>query len=120
MITKNRDFPGGPVAKTLLPVQKAQVPSLVRDLDPHSQLRVHVLQLKTPCVTTKTHVNKLSQVKINIKNTKNKLKLQREVLHHRLNVHEFEQALGVGDGQGGLACCSPWGRKESDTTERLN
>ena len=40
--------------------------------------------------------------------------------HHRLNEHEFEQALGVGDGQGGLACCSPWGLKESDTTERLN
>ena len=36
--------------------------------------------------------------------------------HHRLNGHEFEQALGVGDGQGGLACCSPWGRKESDMT----
>ena len=33
---------------------------------------------------------------------------------------EFEQAPGVGDGQGNLACCSPWGRKESDTTERLN
>ena len=37
--------------------------------------------------------------------------------HHRLNGDEFEQALGVGDGQGGLACCSPWGRKELDTTE---
>ena len=37
-----------------------------------------------------------------------------------LNGHEFEQALGVGDGQGDLACCSPWGRKEADTTERLN
>ena len=34
--------------------------------------------------------------------------------------HEFEQALGFGDGQGSLAYCSPWGRKESDTTERLN
>ena len=33
---------------------------------------------------------------------------------------EFEQALGDGDGQGGLACCSPWGPKESDTTEKLN
>ena len=33
---------------------------------------------------------------------------------------EFEQALGVGDGQGSLACCSPWGCKELDTTERLN
>ena len=40
--------------------------------------------------------------------------------HHRLNGHEFEQAMGVGDGQGGLACCSSWGHKESDITERLN
>ena len=40
--------------------------------------------------------------------------------HRRLDGHEFEQALGVGEGQGGLACCSPWGRKESDTTERQN
>ena len=40
--------------------------------------------------------------------------------HHRLDRHEFEQALGVGDGQGSLACCSPWGQKELDTTERLN
>ena len=36
--------------------------------------------------------------------------------HRRLDRHEFEQGPGVGDGQGGLACCSPWGRKESDTT----
>ena len=40
--------------------------------------------------------------------------------HHRLNGHEFEQTPGVGDGQGGLARCSPWGHKESDTTEGLN
>jgi len=40
--------------------------------------------------------------------------------HHQLNGHKFEQALGVGDGQGGLACCSPWGRRELDTTEGLN
>ena len=39
--------------------------------------------------------------------------------HHQLNGHGFEQALGVGDGQGGLACC-PGGCKESDTTEQLN
>ena len=37
--------------------------------------------------------------------------------HHQLDGHEFEQALGVDDG---LACCSPWGRKELDTTEQLN
>ena len=40
--------------------------------------------------------------------------------HHWLNGHEFEQASGVGDGQGSLVCCSPLGCKESDTTERLN
>ena len=40
--------------------------------------------------------------------------------HHRLNGHEFEWTPGAGDGQGGLACCNPWGRRELDTTERLN
>ena len=40
--------------------------------------------------------------------------------HHRFNGHEFEQALRDGEGQGSLACCSPWGHKELDTTERLN
>ena len=40
--------------------------------------------------------------------------------HHRLNGHEFEWTPGVGDGQGGLACCNSWGCKESDRTERLN
>ena len=37
--------------------------------------------------------------------------------HHWLNAHESEQAPGVGDGQGSLACCSPWDRKESDTSK---
>ena len=40
--------------------------------------------------------------------------------HHRLNGHGCGWTLGVGDGQGGLACCSSWGHKESDTTEQLN
>ena len=40
--------------------------------------------------------------------------------HHQLDGHEFGWTPGVGDGQGGLACCSSWGRKESDVTERLN
>ena len=39
---------------------------------------------------------------------------------HRFNGHEFEQTLGDREGQGSLACCSPWGRKESHMTERLN
>ena len=40
--------------------------------------------------------------------------------HHRPNGHEFEQTLGDSEGQGSLACCSPWDCKEMDTTERLN
>ena len=40
--------------------------------------------------------------------------------HHRLDGHELEQATGVCDGQGSLACCSPWGHKQSDTTEGMN
>ena len=40
--------------------------------------------------------------------------------HHPLDGQEFEQVPGVGDGQGNLVCCSPWGRKESDMTEQLN
>ena len=38
--------------------------------------------------------------------------------HYRLNGHEFEQVWGFGEGQGGLVCCSPWGCKDSDTTEQ--
>ena len=40
--------------------------------------------------------------------------------HHRLDGREFEWTPGVGDGQGGLACCNSWSRKESDTTEQMN
>ena len=40
--------------------------------------------------------------------------------HHQLNGHEFVQTLGDGGEQGSLVCCSPWGRKELDTTEQLN
>ena len=39
---------------------------------------------------------------------------------HRLNGHEFEKTPGIGDGQGGLTCCRPWGPKKVDTSEQLN
>ena len=45
---------------------------------------------------------------------------QQRMRHHQLAGREFQLALGVDDGQGGLVCCSPWGRKELDMTERLN
>ena len=40
--------------------------------------------------------------------------------HHQRNGHEFEQAPGESDGQGGVACCSPWGLRESDTTKQMS
>ena len=40
--------------------------------------------------------------------------------HHQLNGHEYGYTLGLGNGQGGLVCCSSWGHKESDMTEQLN
>ena len=40
--------------------------------------------------------------------------------HHRLNGHGFEQVLGDGEGRGSLVCCSPWGLRELDMSERLN
>ena len=43
-----------------------------------------------------------------------------DVWHHQLNGHESEQITGDSDGQGRLACCSPWDQKESDMTEQLN
>ena len=53
---------------------------------------------------------------------KEKGKTEDEIIvwHHQLNGHELEQTPGDGEGQGSLTCCSPWGHKESDTTEQLN
>ena len=67
-----------------------------------------------------THCKRLMVGKIEGRKRRAMTKDEMVGWHHRLDRHEFEQALGVGDGQGGLACCSPWGRKESDTTEQLN
>ena len=70
-----------------------------------------------------THRNPLHSYTLIMRKQKEKLRKQFHSpfgWHHRLNGHEFELALGVGDGQGSLACCSIWGHKESDTTERLN
>ena len=49
--------------------------------------------------------------------TENDISLDVIGWHHQLDGHKFEQALGVGDGQESQVCCSPWGHKESDTTE---
>ena len=51
---------------------------------------------------------------------RDRLILKNWFMHHQFNGHEFEQTPGDGEGQGDLACCDSWGRKESDTTEPLN
>ena len=55
-----------------------------------------------------------------IENKRRKGRTQDEMVgwHHQLNGQEFDQTLGDGEGQGSLVCCSPWGRKESDTRQR--
>ena len=58
--------------------------------------------------------------KIECRRRRGKQRMRLVGWHHQLNGHELEQAPGVGDGQGGLVCCSPLGRKESNTTEQLN
>ena len=57
--------------------------------------------------------------KIEGRRRRGQLRMRMVGCHHWLDGHEFEPTPGVGDGQGSLACCSPWGRKESDTTEWL-
>ena len=63
---------------------------------------IHEIIFKSPCIRTVY------------------IRLMMAGWHHGLNGHESEWTPGDGDGQGGLACCDSWGRKESDTTERLN
>ena len=58
--------------------------------------------------------------KIEGRKTRGQQRIEMVEWHHQLVRHDFEQALGDGEGQGSLAFCSPWGCKESDTTEQLN
>ena len=62
----------------------------------------------------------LEKIQMLAKEEKGMIELEMVGWHHQLDGHEFEQALGIGDRQGSLVCCSPWGRKELDMTEQLN
>ena len=66
------------------------------------------------------HEKTLMLGKIEGRRRRGRQKMRMVGRHHRLNEHGFGWTPGVGDGQGGLACCGSWGCKESDTTERLN
>ena len=98
--------------------------SILREISPEYSLEGLMLKLKLP------YFGYLMQTANSLEKTlmldkiegKRKRGWQDEMLgsHHQLNGHEFEQTLGNGEEQGSLACCSPWGFKESDMTERLN
>ena len=90
---------------------------------------IHLVTDHTLLVTDHTEILLIAYEKTNVPTSFVKKKILKAALTLNMDWldtflyecgHESEQAPGDGDGQGGLACCSPWGRKESDTTERLN
>ena len=98
--------------------------SLLKEISPEYSLEGLTLKLKLQYFghlmrSTDTLEKALMLGKIEGGRRRGRLRM-RWLDDHWLNGHEFEQAPGVGDGQGGLACCNSWGRKESDTTEGLN
>ena len=99
--------------------------SILKEISPEYSLEGLVLKLKLRyCGQLMRRTDSLEKTlmlgKTEVRNVKGTTEDAMFGWHHRLDGHESEQAPGVGDGQGGLTCCSPWGRKESDTTEQLN
>ena len=96
--------------------------SILKEISPEYSLEGLMLKLKLQYFghlmqTTNSLEKTLMLGKIEGRKRKGATEHERVGWHQRLDGHEFEQALGVGDGQVRLACCRPWGRKESDTTE---
>jgi len=99
--------------------------SILREISPENSLEGLMLKLKLPILWPPDAKNRLIWKYPDAGNDwrweeKGMTKDEMAGWHHQLNGHGFEQAPGFGDGQGSLACYSPRGRKESDTTERLN
>ena len=88
--------------------------SILKEISPEYSLEVLMLKLKLfgHLIEKPLMLGKIED--------RRKWGRQRMRWHHQLCGHEFEQAQEVGDGQGDLACCSPWSCRESDTTEQLN
>ena len=96
--------------------------SILKEISPEYSLEVLMLKLKLQYfghLTRRTDLLEKTLMLGNIEGRRRRGTTEDEMVgwHHRLDEHELEQALGVGDGQGSLACCSPWGRKELDMTE---
>ena len=99
--------------------------SILKEISPEYSLEGLMLQLKLQYFghlmwRTDSLEKTLMLRKIEVRGRRGWQRMRWVGWNHQLNGHEFEQALRVGDGQGSLACCSPWGHKESDTIEWLN
>ena len=98
--------------------------SMLKEISPEYSLEGLILKLKLQCfVHLMCRTDSLEKTMMLGKIEGRRRRGQQDEMvgwRHRLDRHEFEWTPGVGDGQGGLVCCHPWGHKESDTTERLN
>ena len=94
--------------------------SIIKEINPEYSLEEQMLKLKLQYFgQLMRKVNSLEKIlilgKIESRSRRGRQRMRWLNGIHQLNGHEFEQTPGVGDGQGGLVCCSPWGRKELDT-----
>ena len=97
--------------------------SILKEISPEYSLEGLMLKLKLQYfghLMWRTDLLEKTLILVNTEGRRRGWQRMRWLYVHWLDGHEFEQALGIGDGQGGLACCSPWGHKECDTTEWLN
>ena len=109
--------------KTLESPLDCQIKSILKEINPEYSLERLILKLKLQYFGHLIQrVDSLEETLIKIEDRRRSGWTEDEMVgwHHQLNAHEFEQAPGVGEGQGSLVCCSPWGCKESNVTERLN
>ena len=108
----------------LLRVPQESLKSILKEISPEYSLEVLILKLKLQYFGHLKWRNLIGKDPDARKDWRQEKKGTTEDKmfgwHHWLNGHEFEEALGVGNGQGSLACCSLWGHKELDTTEKLN
>ena len=99
--------------------------SILKEISPEYSLEGQMLKLKLQYfghLMWRTDLFEKTLMLAKIKGMRRRGKQRDEIVgwHHWLDEHEFEQAPSVGNGQGSLACCSPWGHKQTDTTEWLN
>ena len=98
--------------------------SILKEISPEYSLEGLMLRLNLQYIgNLMRRANSLIKTSMLGKNEGGRSRAQQDEMvgwHHWLNRHEFEQAPGVGDGQGSLACCSSWGHKDLDPTEQLN